>query len=108
MAERVVEKAMFGKNAVPFYLVAGVVVTLAIGSTFTPVISRGASVDRTSKEVEIGNQEYSFCQSEVSDVNCACFAGISGYILSQDVPEFRGSKAIDRSGLARTQAKQSC
>lgn len=104
----VMEDAMLGDRAIPLYLVAGVVVALAIGSTFTPVISRGESKPPNAIEVANGVQEFTYCQAELSDVNCACFAGISGHILSQEEAAFRGTVSVNRSDLARAQASQSC
>ena len=99
---------MFGENTLPVYLVAGVAAVLTIGSLFPPVISRGGSADLTSKEVASKAQEFAYCQSNLDDVNCACFAGIAGHIMAQDTPDFRGSIAADRAELARSQASQSC
>lgn len=99
---------MFGENAIPVYLVVGAAVALGIGSTFTPVISRGGGLAHSETEIKNAVQEYSYCQTSLTDVNCRCFSEISGHILSQDIPDFRGSVALDRSQLARTQASQTC
>lgn len=99
---------MLGEKAVPVYLVAGVVIVLVIGSTFTPVISRGSGPTASAKAVAIAKQEYAYCRSNLDDVNCACFADIAGQVLSTDTPEFRGTVAADKFELARSQAMQSC
>lgn len=54
---------MLGEKAVPVYLVAGVVIVLVIGSTFTPVISRGSGPTASAKAVAIAKQEYAYCRS---------------------------------------------
>ena len=99
---------MLRNYAVHLFLIAGVAAALAIGSTFTPVISRSGNTDMTSAEVKNAKQEYSYCRANLDDVNCACFAGISGHILSQQEPDFRGDFAVDRSDLVRAQGMQSC
>jgi hypothetical protein len=99
---------MLRNFSLQIYLIVGVVITLAIGSTFTPVIPRGSSSELTSREVANSIQEMSFCSANLEDVNCACFAGISGHILSQDTPSFRGSVSVDRFELARAQASEAC
>lgn len=99
---------MLGENAIPIYLVAGVAIALAVGSTFTPVISRGSTPPASSKEVAIAKQEFAYCRSNLDDVNCACFADIAGQVLLDDIPDFRGTVAVDKSELARWQAMQSC
>lgn len=99
---------MLGDNALPVFLIVGVAATLAIGSTFTPVISRGSVTPATSKEVANQRQEFAYCRSNLDDVNCACFAGVAGHILSQENPAFRGTVSSNRSELARSQATQSC
>lgn len=99
---------MLRNYTVHFFLIAGVAGALVIGSTFTPVISRGGSSEISTLEIANSKQEYSFCQSNLDDVNCACFAGISGHILSQKEPSFRGNYSVNRSDLARAQGMQSC
>lgn len=103
-----VEDVMLGEHAIPVYLIAGAAVALAVGSTFTPVISRGGAVAPSAFEMANAVQEFSFCQSSLENVNCRCFSEISGHILSQDSPDFRGTVSMDKSQLARTQASQSC
>lgn len=99
---------MLRNYAVHFFLIAGVAAALAIGSTFTPVISRGGGADMTTLEVQNAKAEFSYCRAHLDDVNCACFAGIAGHIISQEQPEFRGDFAVDKSDLARAQAAQTC
>lgn len=99
---------MLRKYAMHFFLLAGVGVTLAIGATFTPVISRSGFFDVPSAEAMRAKQEYAYCRTNLDNVNCACFAGIAGHILAEEVPDFRGDEAMDRFGLARSQAAQSC
>ena len=62
----------------------------------------------TSAEVKNVKQEYAYCQANLEDVNCVCFAGILGHILSQQEPDFRGDFAVDRSHLAHAQGLQPC
>lgn len=99
---------MFGEKAIPFYLIVGVAVTLAIGSTFTPVIARSGAEKPKQADVANMRQELSYCHTNLEDVNCACFAGIAGHILSSPKPDFRGTDSMDRVDLARFQAAKSC
>ncbi len=99
---------MLGENALPVYLVVGIVVTLAIGSTFTPVIARTTWVDPVLTDNQNVVQEYSYCQTNMNDVNCSCFANVAGYVLSDKSPDFRGTVSMDKVELARYQASQSC
>ena len=99
---------MFGEYSLPAYLIVGVVVVLAVGSLFPPIVSRSGSTDATAIEVATKAQELDYCKSNLDGVNCTCFAGVSGHILSQDTPNFRGTVAANREDLARGQASQSC
>ncbi len=99
---------MFGENALPIYLVIGVVVTLVAGSTFTPVISRTTWVDPQETTNEMVIREYAYCQSDMDDVNCACFSNVAGYILSEKRPDFRGTQSMNTVDLARSQATEAC
>ncbi|MFT6022326.1 MAG: hypothetical protein ACI9PY_000435 [Ascidiaceihabitans sp.] len=53
-------------------------------------------------------QELAFCQNQPDDINCPCFANLSGTILTDKEPRVRGAIYADKLELARGQAAATC
>lgn len=68
--------------------------------------SRG-EVDQAVFEQAFTN-ELAHCEEETVGIDCACFAGTSGYILAQDQPKVPFIFYADQTELARGQATERC
>ncbi|WP_299551451.1 hypothetical protein [uncultured Tateyamaria sp.] len=53
-------------------------------------------------------QELAHCESQISNVDCECFASMSGYIQSQKAARVPFAVYADGQELARGQASSSC
>ncbi len=54
------------------------------------------------------SQELLHCQTRPSDIDCQCFASISGAILADNKPRIPGAWYFNKRDLARGQAADSC
>lgn len=99
---------MFSEYGLSIGLAAGVAVVLVAGSAFTPVIPRGNETALNDTEVANATQAYGYCSANLPDVDCACFAGRAGMVMSHNGLDIRGADTIDRTELARLQAVESC
>ncbi len=99
---------MFGEYGISIGLALCVILALAVGSTFTPVIPRGEGPVPQAELAEIAAQEFSYCSTNLEGVDCACFAGRAGQVMTHERLEIRGAERIDPAELARLQATESC
>ncbi len=99
---------MFGEYGLTFALAGGVGVALIVGSTFTPVIPRGEGRTGSLASEAHAAEQYAFCDDTLDGVDCACFAGRAGQVMSHEALEIRGAETINRTELARMQAMESC
>lgn len=69
----------------------------------------GSSSSITPAEFEaVFNQEMDHCLERPDDMNCQCFANLSGTILADKTPRVFGAVYADKQELARSQAERSC
>ena len=99
---------MTGEFAISCYLAVGITGALAVGSFFPPLTTSGDFATPTTRHQILASQQLSYCQSNLSDVNCVCFAGKAGHIMAHDGPKIPGLIYKNQSVLARDQAMQSC
>lgn len=99
---------MFGDYSLAVGFAATAVTALAVGSLVAPLIPGSRFEFGTSKPPSIAAEEYVYCRASLPDVNCGCFAGVSGHILSHPVTADPRRTESDRVELARLQARQSC
>jgi len=99
---------MSGEVALSIYMAAGVAGVVAVGFAFPPIIPRESEPSLTAEHEKNVRQEFSYCRSNLSRVNCACFASKASQVLAYDRPEVRGMIYADRSVLARDQAVRTC
>jgi hypothetical protein len=86
----------------------GVVLVLALGFSLPPLVAREGQFALRTEDQNVAKEELAYCRSNVSDVNCKCFARKSAQILVQDQPDVRGFVYADRLDLARGQASHTC
>lgn len=69
----------------------------------------GGSAEVSQAEFDaVVSQEMAFCLGQSSDMNCQCFAKMSGTIQVHDEPRVFGAVYADKQELARGQAEHSC
>ncbi|GGX58679.1 hypothetical protein GCM10007385_29330 [Tateyamaria omphalii] len=95
-----------------YVAVVGILLLLAFGVSLFPPLTSGATsvgsgVSQEEYEETVG-QELAYCESNSYDVDCACFAQISGHILSQKESRVPFATYPDRTELARGQASKDC
>ncbi|WP_299602139.1 hypothetical protein [uncultured Tateyamaria sp.] len=95
-----------------YLAIIGTVVLLLFGISFFPPLtsggnSAGSGVSQAEYE-EITGQELAYCENSAYDVDCECFAEISGHILSQQETKVPFAVYPDRTALARGQASGEC
>jgi hypothetical protein len=96
------------ENSAAICIVIGVIVVLAVGFSFPPIIARGVQTATGPEVQRVAKEEHSYCRSNLSDVNCICFARKAAHILIQDRPKIPGFVYSDRAELARGQATHTC
>lgn len=95
-----------------YVAIVGTLVMLAYGVSLFPPLTSGATsagsgVSQAEYEATVG-QELAYCESHAYDVDCACFAEVSGHILSQKQTRVPFAVYPDRTELARDQASGDC
>lgn len=90
-------------------IVSGLIV---YGVSFFPPLTTAGTEDPTSSTPTrfdaVFSQELAHCQKSSYDVNCRCFADISGTILAENNPRVPGVVYANKQELARGQAMGSC
>lgn len=99
---------MLRKLIAPFFTALGILAIIHAGSYFPPIIARSTIVAEPSEHDLILVAEYGFCQNNLNDINCGCFAGKAGHVLADGGLGIRGAYSVNRLDLARGQAIQSC
>ena len=97
--------------AVYIILASGAVaygVALFPALTTTGTGTGASDVPDGTRSEAIRSQELNYCRDNVDDVNCRCFANISGLIQSDTAPRVSGAAYADKQQLARVQAGASC
>ena len=69
-----------------------------------PSLQRGESVNFEEALVS----EHAFCRRHGTVLDCACFANVSAYVVSQRVPRAPFAQYPDRQRIARSQASDVC
>ena len=97
-----------GEYATSIYVCTGVAVILAIVSTM-PALTSGGERGNSSEVFRAKmTAEHGYCEGNLTDVDCACFAEKSAHVLANEQPEARGFNYVQRTALARSQARDSC
>ena len=99
---------MTGEFAIATYVVVGVGTALAVGFSLPALTEPGPESTQRLEVDDVVQIERSYCQANVSNVNCVCFGRTSGYIISQQSEKVYGAKYADKAKLARTQARRRC
>ncbi|MEX0367917.1 MAG: hypothetical protein AB3N22_17760 [Ruegeria sp.] len=71
------------------------------GSTYAPGVSQAEIEDAISTE-------RAHCEELDANIDCECYAGISGYVRALEPPRVPFSRFLDQTELARGQAANSC
>ncbi len=93
-----------------FSVLAGAGVVFTVFS-FPALTTGGGFVVPGATEAEfeaVFSQELSYCERQPGDINCQCFANVSGVILADNAPRVPGARYADKQDLARGQAANSC
>ena len=99
---------MTGGYTVHLYLIGLIVVALGAGTLVPPLTtSRDWFADETP-ELRSVRSERSFCDNNLSNVDCVCYANKAGHVLSYDGPRLPAASLMDRERLARSQAAAAC
>ena len=99
---------MFGEYAAPVFILAGGAACLSLVFLAPPLTSSERSAEDSLRYQANLSREIGYCTSELSNVDCACFAGKAAEILSGEVAQVRGARYASGSELARAQAASSC
>ncbi|MDJ0820928.1 MAG: hypothetical protein QNJ09_03830 [Paracoccaceae bacterium] len=98
-----------------YRLYLGVILTgglIVFGVSFFPALTTGGSGSATSsfgpQYEAVFRAELDCCRENADDVNCRCFANISGIIQADTRPRVPGAVYADKQELARWQAAKSC
>lgn len=82
------------------------------GVFLVPPLTTGGNAGLTgisqTKFDETVSQELTYCLEQPNDINCRCFANLSGAILAHNEPRVPGAVYADKQELARGQATGSC
>ena len=92
-------------------LILGGAVVVTLVSRVQPLTNSGESSSRSLNQIEYQaeyDKELKFCRSQPDGRNCKCAAKISGSIVADNEPRVRGAIYVDRTDLARGQAKSIC
>ncbi|MEM8654542.1 MAG: hypothetical protein AAGF36_07325 [Pseudomonadota bacterium] len=73
----------------------------------TGAVDLSAGVTQAEFEESV-SQELDHCRSLSADLDCQCFAGMSGYVRAQARDPVPFTQTLDQTELARRQAAQSC
>ncbi|WP_299722779.1 hypothetical protein [uncultured Tateyamaria sp.] len=84
-----------------------VAVVFSFPSLTTPDGGGGTGADQVQFEA-IFAQEMSHCQSQPEDIDCQCYASISGTIQSDTATRVPRAQYAGKQDLARWQAGESC
>ncbi|MEL7132854.1 MAG: hypothetical protein AAGK77_10610 [Pseudomonadota bacterium] len=89
-----------------------IIVTLIVAVSFVPPLTTGGvevSSGAVREDIEVTvSGELQHCESLVDDLDCRCYAGVSGYVLAQERVPVPFTQTMNQTELARTQAAQSC
>ena len=80
-------------------------------SQLPPLTTGGTQAGHGVSQAEVQKviaQELAHCEANAGEVDCECFAGVSGYILSNPEARVPSAYYVDRLELARGQASRRC
>ena len=82
------------------------------GVSFLPPLTSGGSSSPTGLAQEryetVFRNELQYCRNNIDDLNCRCFAQISGMIQADVVHRTPGAVPMNKQALGRMQAEDSC
>lgn len=93
-----------------FILIGGAAIVYGVFS-FPALTSGGSGTSSIISQAEfeaVFSQELDYCTARPDDINCQCFANVSGTILADRTPRVFGAVYADKQELARGQAERSC
>ena len=91
--------------AMPVYVTAGLATAITIAFSLPPLTFDG---NEEATRSAMAQHERSFCDSNLSRVNCVCFARVSSAIREDPQRRVSGFVYADQRQIARIQAQQSC
>ena len=80
-------------------------------SLLPPLTSGTVSVAKGVSQAEFQaavSQEMTYCEERADNLDCQCFADISGYVVANKRAAVPFTRSIDQTVLARRQAEESC
>ncbi|MEH6522551.1 hypothetical protein [Sulfitobacter sp.] len=100
-------------NDYRFYLYVVLAGGAAIyGVSLAPPLTTGGNAGMTgisqTKFDETVSQELTYCLEQANEIDCRCFANLSGVILAHNEPRVPGAVYADKQELARGQATGTC
>lgn len=113
LGQQGVGRVMASEYLVAIYILAGGAAIVAGASTLPPLTAPGGAsatyFDEDPSQTELSEAaELAYCQGNTRGVNCQCFASVSGHIMAIEEKRIRGAYYVDRTMLARSQAKRTC
>lgn len=76
--------------------------------SLTTVDSPAPNAADPARAAAIFGRELAYCQENAADLDCRCFADISGAIQARERARLSGWVYADKQELARWQARDSC
>lgn len=100
---------MTSQYAFAVFVLLGVGTILGVAYQLPPLTAEDDPGPDVSVRVsEITAQQMSYCATNLSDINCVCFAGMAGHILADEDLVVPGTRYVTKTELAHSQATQTC
>lgn len=102
---------MFAEYRIYVAMVLSGAAILAVVFSFPALTTGGYSPGVPATEAQLDEviaEERDFCERQPEDLDCQCFAGVSGVVLLNGNPRVPGATYADQQDLARSQAAQKC
>lgn len=96
---------------ISLYVILGGLVVIYVVFSFPALTASGNKSSTGVSEAEFERtvrQEMAYCRQQPEDINCQCFANLSGQILTHRTNKVHGATYADRQDLARGQAARAC
>ena len=81
-------------------------------ASFLPTLTTSTTANNGLQDQAVFEQAYaeelSYCRAEEEDLNCRCFANVSGVVIASEQLRVPGARYPDRLEIARIQASDRC
>ena len=80
-------------------------------SLVPPLTSGGSNLAPGVTQAEFEeavSQELAHCEGLDANIDCTCYAGVSGYVRALETPDIPFTRSLEQTELARRQAADSC